>query len=81
MKCFCTRNTKWEIMMFASFEENSKTQCGDREGREPFLLSNTMDFFMSVIRYPLSSPAGLYPAVVQRPPKVLGNGNGDEGLL
>jgi len=30
--------------MFASFEENSKTQYGDREGGEPFLLSNATGF-------------------------------------
>lgn len=30
--------------MFASFEENSKIQCGDGEGTEPFLLSSAAGF-------------------------------------
>lgn len=55
-------------MVFASFEENSKTQCRDREGGELFLLSNTMGLgvFTATISPPFPTPAGPYPDVVRR---------------
>lgn len=36
---------------------------------------------VTVIRYPLPSPAGPYPATVQGLPEVVGHGDGGEGLL
>lgn len=43
-------------------------------------FSPTLWVFMAVVRYPLPSPAGPYPAAVQTPPEVTGNGEG-EGVL
>lgn len=69
-------------MVFASFEENSKTQCRDREGGELFLLSNTtgLGVFTATLSPPLPTPAGPYPDVVQRrgaqPMEVAGSGAG-----
>ena len=66
--------------MFASFEENSKYSV-ETEKVENNFFPPTLWVFVSVIRYPLPSPAGPYPAAVQRSPEAVGNGDGGEGLL
>lgn len=55
-------------MMFASFGENSKIQCGDREGREAFLPSSAMGFCFCCKISP-SQPSGVVSRLCAEAPR------------
>lgn len=55
-------------MMFASFGENSKIQCGDREGREAFLPSSVTGFCVCCKIFP-SQPSRVVSRLCAEAPR------------